>query len=89
LQFFELKRAHHDNSWSTEATLATVANRDPLLNCVGILHVAKSFHRNDMLSVNTNQGGDARVHGGMVDLICRGVEVGNDLMSQRKLELAR
>lgn len=73
VQFFGLERAHHNNSWSAETTLTAVANRDSLLNCVGILHVAKSFHCNDMLSVNTNQGGDTGVHGGMVDLISRSI----------------
>jgi hypothetical protein len=73
--------AYHHNSRSTKATLASISDRDSLLNRMGLLHIADSLNCDNMLTVNANQWSNTGVHRGMVDLLRGGVDMGNNLLS--------
>lgn len=47
---------------------------------MGIFHVPNSLDGYDMFTVNAYQRSNTGVHGGMVDLLCCGVDVGDDLL---------
>jgi hypothetical protein len=46
--------------------LTAVTDRNPLLDRVGLLHIAQSFDRDNMFAVDRDEGGKASVDRGMV-----------------------
>ena len=75
-------RTHHNNAGGAETTLATVADRNPLLDGVGILHISDALDRNDMLAIDADQRGETCVDGGMVNLLGGLIEMRNHLTTE-------
>lgn len=59
--------------------MTAVTDRNPLLDRVGLLHIAQSFDRNNMLAIDGDEGGKTSIDRGMVYLLRCLVEVRNDL----------
>jgi len=70
---------YHNNTGGAKTTLASVADCNPLLDRVWILHISDALNSDDMLAINTDQRGDASVDRGMVDLLGSLIEMRNHL----------
>ena len=73
--------AYHDNSRSTETTLTSITNRNPLLDRVRVLRISNSFDCYDVFPINANEWGDTGIHGGMVDFLRCRIDMGDDLLT--------
>ena len=74
-------KAYHDYSRSTETTLTSIADRNPLLDGVGIFHIPNPFDCDNVLTINANEWSDTGIHGGMVDFLRCRIDMGDDLLT--------
>jgi hypothetical protein len=58
----------HDDPRGTESALRAMQLCDSLLERMRIVHIANSFHRDDMFTINANERKQTRVYGEMDDL---------------------
>ena len=70
---------YHNNSRRTEAALAAVTDRNPLLDRVGFLDITQSFNSDDMLSINRDERSNTGIDRSVVYFLRRLVKVRNDL----------
>jgi uncharacterized membrane-anchored protein len=77
------RTAYHHNTWSTEATLASVPDSQPLLNSMGILDSTNTFHSDNVLPINADQRRNTGVYRGMVKLLRRRIELRDYLVEVR------
>ena len=78
----KVEMPHHHDTRSAEAALAAISHRHPFLGGMGILYIAYTLYRDDMLSVDTDERSKASIHRGMVDLLDGRIPLRDDLGSR-------
>jgi hypothetical protein len=71
----DMRTTYHYNTRSTEATLTSVPDSQPLLNSMRILDVTNTFHSDNVLSINANQRRNTGVYRSMVKLLRGRIEL--------------